>query len=254
MYPLTFKDIRPVEAIESTYTYLIKLKEQQPTLPSGAYVAAEYQTAGRGQQGNSWYSTPGASLIPSFLIQGTGLHISEGWSVSEWVALSLRQAVATYLPRPELLSIKWPNDLYYGDNKLAGILISHTLEQDQIFYSVIGVGLNVNEPKFPSDIPNPISMMQIVGSALSLADVERAFKRQLTALYPDLCKSRGRKLLHQSYLQHLYRMQRKSTFRNTANGTHFEGSIVGIAEDGRLRIVTEKGEEIRFAFKEVAYL
>ena len=78
MYPLTFKDIRPVEAIESTYTYLIKLKEQQPTLPSGAYVAAEYQTAGRGQQGNSWYSTPGASLIPSFLIQGAGLHISEG--------------------------------------------------------------------------------------------------------------------------------------------------------------------------------
>lgn len=254
MCRLHFSDIYPTEEVASTYTYLSELKETHPDLPSGSYVTVAYQTAGRGQRGNSWFASPGASLIPSFLISETGLKATEGWAVSEWVALSLHRAVCLFLPHSEALRIKWPNDLYYKNSKLAGILIAHTLKADTIDYSVVGVGLNVNEAHFPEEVPNPVSLYQIVGAKVPLESAEQAFKQQLIALFPLLQTAEGRAQLHENYLHNLYRLGQKGSFRDVATGEPFDGTIIGVAPSGRLLLTDSSGAERSFVFKEVAYL
>ena len=123
-------------------------------------VSAEEQTAGRGQQGNSWEAEKGKNLLFSLRIHPHTIEAAQQFILSQALALSLKRTPDDYTSDT---SIKWPNDIYWKDKKIAGILIENELTGKQITSSVLGVGLNINQTVFHSDAPNPVSLAQIIG-------------------------------------------------------------------------------------------
>jgi BirA family biotin operon repressor/biotin-[acetyl-CoA-carboxylase] ligase len=118
-------------------------------------VSALEQTKGRGQRGNRWSSQPGENLTFSLVVKDFRIKANEQSAISQATALSL----VDLLSRHEIKArIKWPNDIYAGDEKICGILIENSLKGSEIDWSIIGIGLNVNQTAFPEDLPNPTSM------------------------------------------------------------------------------------------------
>ena len=125
----------------------------------------DFQTAGRGQQGNGWESEKGKNLLFSTLLRDWQIPLERLFLLNQAVSLALYQAVLPTLPDDlqPYLTIKWPNDLYFKDRKLAGILIENLWQANRLHRSIAGIGLNVNQTRFLSSAPNPISLCQITG-------------------------------------------------------------------------------------------
>ena len=150
-------EIIHIDETDSTNRWL---KSQQLTANSQKAIAvcAEYQTAGRGCGTNRWESERGKNLLFSLLLHPEQIHASKQFHISMVISLAITEALGQYIGN---LSIKWPNDIYWKNGKLAGILIENTLQGTMIKDCIIGVGLNVNQQHFRSDAPNPVSLWQI---------------------------------------------------------------------------------------------
>ena len=141
--------------LDSTNTYALKLLSQiRPK--AGTLISADYQTTGRGQMGRDWHSAPGLNLCLSCILYPE-TNAQNQFAISMAVALAVRDTVADFINQ-ERVKIKWPNDIYVGDKKIAGILIQTSIHGNVIIYCVAGIGLNVNETDFPAELPNPTSL------------------------------------------------------------------------------------------------
>lgn len=230
-------------------------------------VVADYQTAGRGCATNSWESERGKNLLFSILIhpkmpsdepassslvhprvlsdEGTSvealLPAKRQFHVSMAISLAVCEALGQYIGD---LSIKWPNDIYWRDGKIAGILIEQTLKGGYIKDSIIGVGLNVNQRVFHSDAPNPVSMWQITEQETDreqlLKEILRAFQHYLGAE------------MKEQYLSMLYR--RKGFYPYADHGGAFMAELLTVDDDGHLLLRDDNGNQRRYAFKEVTFI
>lgn len=233
----------------------------QETLP---YVRAGYQTAGRGQLGNGWESERGKNLTYSMLIRSIGLRADEQWRMNMLIPVVLCEVVERYLNEEERhgLTIKWPNDIYIGDKKLAGILIEHTLIGKEIGYSIVGVGLNVNQDKFVS-APNPTSLKLVTGIEYDLDDMMEQI-RTATCAKMELVKEE--EILRHEYMNRLYRrngyypyVEREVSVDPTMNAMNrtldsFEAEIKTITPQGQLVLRLRSGEEKTYHFKQIRYV
>ena len=201
-------------------------------------VWTDYQTAGRGCGTNTWESERGANLLFSALIHPTAMKATEQFRISMAMSLAIVRALE---PLAGELSIKWPNDIYWHDRKLGGILIEHSLSGQHIRQSIIGVGLNVNQTRFLSDAPNPVSLAQITGQRHDLAGLLGSVAERFT-LDIDPADYRAR----------LYRREGTHPYSD-ANG-RFEATLVTVEDDGHLILSDRQGRLRRYAFKEVAFL
>ena len=133
--------------------------------------------AKRGQQGNGWESEKGKNLLFSTLLREWSIPVSSQFLINQIVSLSLYHTVRAILKEDQrpLLTIKWPNDLYFQDKKLAGILIENIWQANQVSRSIAGIGLNVNQTVFLSPAPNPVSLCQITGYELNRQDILQHF-------------------------------------------------------------------------------
>ena len=214
-------------------------------------IAAEFQTAGRGQKGNVWSSEAGMNLTFSAAVRfGKGmfpeLAATEQFAVSECASV----AVADFLCGKGIpVSIKWPNDIYVGDRKIAGILIEHRVAGACIATSLCGIGLNVNQREFLSDAPNPVSLWQLTGKELPLDQALEELLVCIDARYARICDYEG---LQKDFLACLYRAEGVYGWRDS--GGSFQASIAGLDEYGQLRLLDTEGKERVYAFKEVVYL
>jgi len=120
-------------------------------------ISTDYQTAGRGQTGNSWNSAKKRNLLVSYVLQPDFLAATQQFALTQITSLALLSLLTKHLP-DSTIRIKWPNDIYVSDNKIAGILIENRIMQNSIVSSVLGIGLNVNQVRFPKWIPNPTSI------------------------------------------------------------------------------------------------
>lgn len=213
----------------------------------GTVVWCDTQTAGRGQQGNSWESEPFKNLTFSFLLYPEFLPITEQFLLSEMVALALVEELEQYA---EGFTIKWPNDIYWKEKKIAGILIENDLMKSHIQSTIVGIGLNLNQTKFVSNAPNPVSLSQITGDSYDREPFLKQLMSRIYRLYLHWM-SDGFAELSQRYLHHLYRRNGLHTFRDEAG--EFQAEIVTVEPTGHLLLRTEEGELRSFAFKEVAY-
>lgn len=209
---------------------------------------ADYQTAGRGQAGNHWESDRGSNLLFTLAHYAPPVAPARQFVLSQAVALAVVDVLQRHIPSEAAhFTIKWPNDIYWNDRKIAGILIEHELTSTRILRTLIGVGLDVNQPAFHSDAPNPISMFLITGKTYDretlLSDFIEAYGQRL-ALSAEAIDS--------AFQAILYRRGIPARFRH-AEG-EFEGIIEGTDADGRLRIRKSDGTLSRFAFKEVSFI
>jgi BirA family biotin operon repressor/biotin-[acetyl-CoA-carboxylase] ligase len=213
----------------------------------GCTVITDFQTAGRGQRGNQWEGAPAENLMLSVVWQPTFLAATEQFRLSQAVALGVHDWAQTLLGPDPKLKLKWPNDLYYGDQKLGGILIENSLSGTKIQYSIIGIGLNINQQEFA------------VGTATSFAMVTgRSYQREALAArlleclerrYLQLRSGQVGALRHE-YLQALYRYQEVHPF--IIDGQTVSGQIVGVEDDGRLAVAV--GNELRrFGLQEIRH-
>ena len=205
-------------------------------------VVADYQTAGRGCGSNTWESERGKNLLFSLLIHPQNMPAMRQFHVSMAMSLAICEAVGQHIGD---LSIKWPNDIYWRDGKIAGILIEHTLQGSMIKDSIIGVGLNVNQRVFHSDAPNPVSIWQICERD---TDREQLLKDILAAF--DLYMAADD--IRDQYLGMLYRRKGFHPYVDKAGA--FMAEIVTVEDDGHLVLSDEDGQVRRYAFKEVSFI
>lgn len=241
-----------LDEVDSTNSYLMELLQAQPDLPSLYSVVALDQTAGRGQRGNTWVTTKGRNLTFSFVLRPAGLEANAQYAVSEYAALGLVKTIARYLEAEhrEKLSIKWPNDIYYEGRKIAGILIEHSITAGQIDYSVIGIGLNLNEEVFPEHLPRAISLGQITGSTYALEEVHARLMKRYGFMRETLHLGRYAEV-HRAYMERLYRKEGVHPYRD-AEGV-FEASICDVLPSGHLVLERTDGTRLTYAFKEVVF-
>ena len=155
-----------LESIRSTNTFLAQNAEGAV---HGTVVYADCQTAGRGQRGNSWESADFKNITMSMLLRPANVKPSCQFWLSEAVALAVVHTLDRYIDNG--VSIKWPNDIYWNDRKICGILVEHSLSGGKIDHTIAGIGLNINQEKFLSDAPNPVSLHQIISCDTPLPDV-----------------------------------------------------------------------------------
>lgn len=224
-----------------------------PRLSDMTMVVAETQTAGRGQRGNSWESQPGMNLTFTVFHCPTGVAVREQFAISEAAALAMVDALALSGINAR---VKWPNDIYVGNDKIAGILIEHSITPDKIEHSRIGIGLNVNQKEFKSGPPNPISMALISGHDHILSeicnDVASCIERRLL----DLSSEEKRTGLHSEFLARMWRGDGKVyPFRIKETGREFDGRIAGVSPYGPISIEDVSTQTTcEFAFKEIEFI
>ena len=239
------------DSIGSTNTYLRELKGGDPAYDYEVAVAT-FQTAGRGQKGNSWESEAGKNLLFSILAHPKNLKVQEQFYISEAIALAVSDSVMAAIG-PEYapdVSVKWSNDVYWNDFKMAGILIENILQGDRILDTVAGVGLDVNQEVFVSDAPNPISLKNITGREYDLDKLLNDIIDRFIG-YMELSADK-RPEVDRMYRARLYRREGYHKFRDE-NGI-FEACIEGIRPDGCLMLQTRSGEHRIYEFKQVQFV
>lgn len=237
-----------LDETSSTNTEMKLLQHKSP-LPEGSVVMTEFQTAGRGQLGNTWYSGKGKNLLLSFLLYPHNVKARDQFIISRVVSLALKGVLNRYL---QGVTIKWPNDIYWKNKKIAGILIENSLVGQHIDYTIVGIGLNVNESEFPSELPNPVSMRQIAGSDLDRELLLKELHDELFNLYQRL-KRAEIATIEQEYMRHLYRKEGVHWFADKDG--RFKATIKNVLASGHLVLATYPEREERvYAFKEVAFV
>ena len=210
---------------------------------------SEHQTEGRGQRGHSWHSTEGENLTFSVVLHPTFLPIVEQFLLSEVVALALVDAMAEYGIE---CRIKWTNDIYARDSKLVGVLIEHSLAGDTLARTIVGIGLNVNQTEFPSDLPNPTSMALQRSAMFDREEVLRCFMRKLEEWY-DVLSSGNKQLVESTYVSRLYHLLEEHPYM-LPSGEIIRARIRGVRPSGELILEHHDGIVREYAFKEIEFV
>lgn len=241
-----FNPIIKLDSIDSTNNYATARLAKE-NWAEGTTIISSVQSNGKGQTGNSWESEKDKNLLTSVVLYPTFLPIQHQFEISKVVALAVHDVASEFVGN---VTIKWPNDIYVGSKKIAGILIENAIMGNEISWVVAGVGLNVNQTKFLSDAPNPVSIAMLTGMEYDLYEVLNKFLKHLHKWYNRL-KKEGSSEIDQLYLNKLYRIDETAQYHDSLGS--FTGKITGVNPFGHLIIQKENGETCSYGFKEVAF-
>ena len=256
-------DIIWLESIDSTND---EARRRIDTLDNLSVLSALHQTSGRGQRGNTWSSTAGENLTFSIVLKyGTGhadshkegklpaVRAIDQFIISEIAALSVVDCLSSHGISAQ---IKWPNDIYVGNKKLCGILIEHSVRENLLSSSIIGIGLNVNQRNFDVNLPNPTSMVLCRPESFDLPSLLEEFMEIFSGYCTRFINiTGGYSRLRKLYLGRMWRMEEDAGFIDLRSTEEFTGRIKGLSDIGHLLIEdTKKGELKEFAFKEIGYI
>lgn len=236
--------------VDETASTNTVMAQQDDGLPHGYVIAARRQTAGRGQRGNSWESEPYSNLTFSLLLRPRTIPAARQFELSMIVSLgvcdALRQASGLDF------NVKWPNDIYVGDKKICGILIENSLEGNHIGRSIAGIGININQQRFLSDAPNPVSLHNLTGRTFDLDRLLEDVCDTILSRMTDYEANLDAAQLTAEYCSRLWRAKGFHRWLDTSLAEEFEARIGNVASDGMLTLVDRQGRDRTFAFKEVA--
>lgn len=218
-------------------------------MPEGTLLKAAVQSAGRGQGETLWFSEKGKNMLLSFVFFPVFLQVKDVFLLNKAYSLGIFDYVASRLGTE--VKIKWPNDVYWRNKKICGILIENQINSSAINQSILGVGLNVNQDSFPYHLGNAVSMSQVLGRTLILEEEINDLCNFLEARYLELKRAEHNQL-HSAYLEVLYRFGEWHTFQNSHE--KFNGKITGIDPGGRLTIKKEDGIVLSFDTKEIQFV
>lgn len=221
---------------------------RETDVSEGTVFLAYEQTSGRGQVANFWESEPGQNLTFSLVLYPDFIEIRRQFMLSKVVALGVYEALNKYV---DSLKIKWPNDIYAGNQKLGGILIENSIMYGLLKTSVAGIGLNINQTVFRSNAPNPVSLKGLTNEHF---DCDKILTEVLSGIdhFYMLLRNGEEDEINREFISKLYRLNEMHQFR--AEDEIFEGMIVGVNEIGQLQIRRLDGKMLEFHFKEVEFL
>lgn len=225
-----------------------------PDSSHGLCVAAHTQTSGRGQRGNSWEAEPGANLTFSICLRPKSITPARQYELSMLVSTSVCDYLRGLVPDPDQLRLKWPNDIYYKDYKLGGILIEQSLSGHRIDRSVAGIGININQTEFHSGAPNPVSLKQITGLDYELEPMMQSLADAIVQRFDAYESAPDQMTLLVEYRTRLWRATGFHPYRERTSGRRFMGAITAIDPTGPVTITEPDGHAHVFAFKEVEAL
>lgn len=240
-------NILKYETVSSTNNEAKKLLKSED-IPEFTVIVVDEQTKGRGQRKNSWHSEAGKNLIISIITKPTFLKITSQFYLSKAISLG----IIDYLnSKKEGFKIKWPNDIYYNDKKICGILIENSIAGSTIKNSIIGIGLNINQQKFPDYLPNATSLANITNNEYNL---EEELNLLLASIYNkyELLKKNNFTEIDNLYYKYLYRINELANYKD-AFGI-FKGKIIGILPEGKLIIENSENKIRTYDFKEVEFI
>lgn len=244
------RNIVTLPHVSSTNDYLKEKLSNSEPFPEGTVIMAVHQSQGKGQQGTVWTSAPGENLTFSLLLQPVFLHPMEQFSLTMAISLAVVMYLKTCLPDTEQVSVKWPNDIYVNDRKIAGILIENVFSGAHWKHAVVGIGLNVNQQDFPESIRDEVTSMQLIAKQpFDLLKVLSGLSRSIETYYLKLKKLESADLFGQ-YVKNLYRFGVISDFY--VDDVLVQGKICGVSPQGKLQI-DFNSHVVEFDLKEVRF-
>lgn len=245
----TFNIIR-LEKVGSTNMYLRLCLEKGEDLKHWTVIVTENQMAGKGMEENTWHSEPGKNLTLSVFIKPDFLLPEEQFTLNKAMALAVADFVGFHLPDKKV-SIKWPNDIYIDDRKTAGLLISNSIKGNKLENAIIGIGININQTKFPEEIPNPASLRMFLNKNLKLDECLKSLCRFIDQRYEEIYSGNAQRIIEE-YNSKLYRIGEIHQF--IKGNEIFSAQISSVSEYGQLQLKTTKGKNLQFGFKEVEFI
>ena len=229
------------------------------------FIYAGYQTAGRGQAGNGWESEEGKNLLCSILVESRKTKDKRPFYLNVVVSVAVYRVIQSFVfersglgSLSEAVSIKWPNDIYWQDKKIAGILIENAIVGNDLQYSIAGIGINVNQTEWQSDVPNPVSLKQITGKEYDLDELMQQLYAQVQSALQEDARA--------YYKAHLYRkegywpfVEREVGIAPTMNASsQVQGQFMACIEDvlpsGEIILRDQTGKERKYHFKQIRYV
>lgn len=235
-----------LEEVASTNEYLKKIIDKNT--PEGTIVITNKQTKGKGQQSNKWESEEGKNLTFSLLLKPF-IMAEQIFMISKVVSLGIIDALLSELGIK--FKIKWPNDIYYENKKLAGILIENQMSGERVNHSIIGIGININQEKFLSDAPNPISLKNIIKKNLELNKMLNKIIDHI-AIWYEILRYEQLEKINLAYWQSLYRNEGYHHFMSQKG--KIKAKIIEVKNDGKLILETSEKKRMGFYLREISFL
>ncbi|CAG5086402.1 biotin--[acetyl-CoA-carboxylase] ligase [Parvicella tangerina] len=239
----TGKNYIELERVDSTNNYAANLMKQTK-VPDGTVILAHFQENGRGQMGNSWQSMAGQNIMTSLIFHLGKLNPDESFLISKAISLGLYETVNKFVKNE--VCIKWPNDIYVEDQKIAGMLIENKWQGTEC-NSIVGIGLNVNQ-RFFGEL-HATSLANCTGLTFEIPQVLNHLLSKIERKIIQFRKG-DQSAISANYLSHLKDYKEQRIFQTTS-GELFSGKIIDVENTGHLIIEAFGGEHKRFLFKEV---
>lgn len=247
LIPRLGQNIIKLIEVDSTNTYATNLVSKTNPI-NGTVIRAEYQTKGRGQIGRYWNSAPNLNLLCSVILFPSSILVSDQFMISKVVSIAIAQLLEEY--DIEDVKIKWPNDIYVKDRKIAGVLIQNQIQGKSIKNSIIGVGINVNQLIWNIDIPNPTSISKITQKKHDIDNVLNDLLNNLSKYYYMLLYGKH-EAIDELYIRSLYLINSLHTFYQ--GDATFNGAILGVNTNGQLLIRKSDQSISSYSFREISF-
>jgi BirA family biotin operon repressor/biotin-[acetyl-CoA-carboxylase] ligase len=241
-----WQKIIELDSVNSTNDYTSN-KLRREKLPEGTIICTKVQTAGKGLGSNTWESESGKNLLFSLVLYPDFLEVKDQFLLSKAISLGIAEYCDT---KTTGIKIKWPNDIYFNKEKLAGILIENSIKGTRIERSIIGIGLNLNQEKFISNAPNPISLKQIIDNNFEIPKELELVREHIQTFYNKLRSNLYS--LNNLYTENMFRFNQFNLFK-TNSGIE-ELKIVGVNEFGYLQTISKSEQKKEFDLKEIEFI
>jgi BirA family biotin operon repressor/biotin-[acetyl-CoA-carboxylase] ligase len=241
-----------LKSVNSTNSYASEML-RQISLPDGTLFYSFEQENGRGQRGNKWESEANKNVALSYVLHPGFLSINKQFLLTKAVSLSVADVMTEILKKeaiPAEIRIKWPNDIYVNQKKIAGILIENVLKEHTLQTSIIGIGININQTDFPTTL-NACSLKSICNKEFDLNVIIELLSQKIEAYYLKL-KSASLVAINTNYLNQLYQLNEKKNYQ-IANEI-VEGKIIGVSEIGKLQLQLNDLSVKEFDLKEIIFI
>ena len=220
--------------------------QQNPDFAEGITIITSNQTNGRGQRGNNWISPPHVNATFSILLRPKFLSTSRQFDLNIIISIGIHRALTDILG--DGVSVKWPNDIFVGNNKLGGILIESFVKGEQISSSIVGIGININQTIF--QIEHATSLRSKTGASFEINDVIERILLSLEKVYQS-AQNEDMALLKAEYARLLYKIHKQTDFQ--IHDRRFQGIIKGVTDNGKL-IVEESNAISTYEIKEISMI
>lgn len=238
-------DIKYYDTLPSTNSEAIQLALQGAK--EGTVVTCGNQTAGRGQRDNKWLAKASENITMSVILRPK-IDVSRLFLISKAFSLAVVNVLVKYHVNT---CVKWPNDIYASNKKIAGILLEHSFLGNNFNFSVIGLGLNVNQTDFPQMENAPTSIINETGKQYNITEVLTELLNEFNCLYP-LLNTSG-ETINKEYFTKLYRLNGYHKYKQP-DGEIFSAKIVNVADSGEIHLEDSSGNLRTYFFKEVEYI